>query len=88
MLKHLSIFVKVFYVGTGGVIKVCSMTKLELKFGRGQWGVNCKGPFAPSISINDAMTLAILFSLKTIESLQNGFATHFQATPLSSMRTE
>ena len=35
---------------------------------------------------NSAMTLAILFSLKTMESLQNLVATHFQATPLFSMR--
>ena len=34
-----------------------------------------------------ASMLAILFSLKTMESLQNGVATHFQATPLFSMRT-
>ena len=34
------------------------------------------------------MTLAILFSLKTMKSLQNGAATHFQASPLISMRTE
>ena len=32
------------------------------------------------------MLLAILPSLKTMESLQNGFATHFGATPLFSMR--
>ena len=37
---------------------------------------------------NWAMMLAILFSLKTIESLENGVATHFQVTPLISMRTE
>ena len=37
---------------------------------------------------NAAMMLAILFSLKTMESLQNGVATHFQATPLFSMRIE
>ena len=47
-----------------------------------------KGPFTPSVSVNAAMTLAILFSLKTMESLQNGVATHFQATPLFSMKTE
>ena len=29
---------------------------------------------------NSAMTLVILFTLKTMESLQNGVATHFQAT--------
>ena len=36
---------------------------------------------------NSAM-IAVLFSLKTMESLQNGFATYFQATPLFSMRTK
>ena len=35
---------------------------------------------------NSAMTLAILFSLKTLESLQNGVAAHFQVTSLFSMR--
>ena len=34
-----------------------------------------------------AMMLAILFSLKTMELLQNGVATHFQATMLFSLRT-
>ena len=37
---------------------------------------------------NSAMMLAIPFSLKTMESLQNGVATYFQATPLTSMRTK
>ena len=36
---------------------------------------------------NSAMTLAVLFSLKTILSLQNGIATNFQTAPLFSMRT-
>ena len=45
-----------------------------------------KGLFTLSVSVNAAMTLAILFSLKTIESLQIGVATHFQASPLISMR--
>ena len=36
---------------------------------------------------NSAVTLAILFSLKTMESLLTGVATHFKATPLFSMRT-
>ena len=36
---------------------------------------------------NSVMTLAILFLLKTMESLQIGIAIHFQATPLLSMRT-
>ena len=34
------------------------------------------------------MTLAILFSLKTMKSFQIGVATHFQVPPLFSMRTE
>ena len=34
------------------------------------------------------MILAIPFSLKTMESLQNGVATNFPVTPLFSMRTE
>ena len=50
--------------------------------------MNIKGPFIPSVSVNAAMTFAILFSLKTMESLQNGFATHFQVSPLISMRKE
>ena len=37
---------------------------------------------------NSAMTLEIQFSLKTMESLQNGVVTHFRAIPLISMRTE
>ena len=37
---------------------------------------------------NSAMMAMILFSLKTMEWLQNGIAIHFQATPLLSMRTE
>ena len=37
---------------------------------------------------NSAMTLAILFSLKTMELLQNGVTTYFQVIPLISMRTE
>ena len=34
------------------------------------------------------MTLAILFSLKTVELLENGLQTHSGAIPLISMRTE
>ena len=37
---------------------------------------------------NSAMTLAILFSLKTMESLENRLKTQSGATPLFSMRTE
>ena len=36
---------------------------------------------------NSVMMLAILLSLKTMESLQNGVATHLQAASLFSMRT-
>ena len=35
---------------------------------------------------NSAMILAILFLLKTMESHQNGIATHFQETLLFSLR--
>ena len=34
------------------------------------------------------MTLAILFSLKTTHSLENGLQLHSEATPLFSMRIE
>ena len=37
---------------------------------------------------NSAMMLVILFSLKTMESLQNRVATYFQVIPLISMRTK
>ena len=37
---------------------------------------------------NSAVTLAILFSLKTMEPLQHRVSTHFQTTPLFAMRTE
>ena len=37
---------------------------------------------------NSEMTLAILFSLKSMESLLNGVATYFQVTSLISMWTE
>ena len=47
-----------------------------------------KGPFIPSVSVNTAMTPAILFSLKTMESLENGLKTQSGVTPLLSMRTE
>ena len=51
--------------------------------------LECLGLFTPSISVNTATTLlAILFSLKTMKSLQKGIATHFQSTPLFSMRKE
>ena len=35
---------------------------------------------------NDVMTLAMLLSMKTMESLQNWVATHSGATPLFSIR--
>ena len=37
---------------------------------------------------NSAMTLAILFSLKSMESLENRLQPHSGVTPLFSMRTE
>ena len=40
-----------------------------------------------SVYTNSDMRPAILFSLKTMESLQNGVATHFRVTLLFSMRT-
>ena len=48
----------------------------------------CEGPFTPSVSVNAAMTLAILFSLKSVESLENRLQPHSGANPLFSMRTE
>ena len=45
-----------------------------------------KGLFTPSDSINVVMTLVILFSLKSMESLQNGFATQFQTTVFNENR--
>ena len=47
-----------------------------------------KGPFTLSVSVNAAMTLSILFLLKTMGSLQNGVEIHFQVTTLLSMITE
>ena len=47
-----------------------------------------KGLFTPSVSINPAMTLAIMFLLKTIKSLENGLQPHSGVTPLFSMRIE
>ena len=40
----------------------------------------CKGLFTKRVNVNAAMMLVILFSLKTMESLQNGVATTFQGT--------
>ena len=50
--------------------------------------VSTKGPFIPSVSVNAAMMLAILSSLKTVESLENGLQTHSGAIPLISRRRE
>ena len=47
-----------------------------------------EGPFTPSVSVNAAMTLMIMFSLKTVELLENGLQTHSGVTLLFSMRTE
>ena len=41
-----------------------------------------KGLFTPSVSVNAAITLLILFSLKTMELLHNVVAAHFRTTPL------
>ena len=45
-----------------------------------------KVPFTPSVSNNSTMTLAILLTLEPMESLQIRIETHFEATPLFSMR--
>ena len=45
-------------------------------------------PFTPSISINVAITLVILLSLESMESLWNRVATRFEATQLFSMKAE
>ena len=34
--------------------------------------LRCKGPFTPSVGVNAAIMFAILFSLKTVEFLENG----------------
>ena len=47
-----------------------------------------KGPFTPSVSTILRWRVRFPFSLKTMESLQNGIATCFQATPLILMRTK
>ena len=47
-----------------------------------------KGPFIPRVNVNTAAKLVILFSLKTMEPLQNGIETNFQATPWFPMRAE
>ena len=49
------------------------------------WRLN---PFTRSISEKPAIVLAILFSLKTMKSLENRLQTHSSMTPLFSMRTE
>ena len=46
------------------------------------------GPFTPSLRLNAEMTLAIMFSLKTIELLENGLQPHSGVIPLFSMRSE
>ena len=45
-------------------------------------GNRTKGPFTPRVSIHVAMTPATQLSLTTMESLENGVATHFGVTPL------
>ena len=39
--------------------------------------MDSEGSFTSSVSVNSAMTIAILFSLKTMQSLQIGVATTF-----------
>ena len=56
------------------------------KLGKPQVGQGHKGPFIPSVSINAAMTLAILISLKTMEWLENGLQPQSGGIPLFSMR--
>ena len=51
------------------------------KKGKGQH----KGPFTPSARVNSAMTIATLFSLKTMELPENGLQSISGATPLFSM---
>ena len=57
-----------------------------------QYFVKSKDPFTPKRQRqrcdNSLMMLAILFSLKTMESLANILQPHSGATPLFSMRTE
>ena len=52
--------------------------------------INGKGPLKRQHQrcANSAKMLAILYSLKTMEWLQNGIETDFKGTPLFSMRTE
>ena len=64
-----------------GVGPSCDALSITL-FGRDHLGIQTRA------FINSAMSLVIPFSLKTMESLQNGVATYFQATPLISMRTK
>ena len=62
------------------------LAELTLTLGVNRPQCNRKGPFRPSVSVNVAMTLAILLSLKTMELLKNRVATHFGVIPLFSMR--
>ena len=49
-------------------------------------GTYCFESYTSPVYKASAMTLATLFSLKNNELLENGVATHFQATALFSMR--
>ena len=67
-------------VSTASRLAVCQLNKLELS---GSVYTKCQRQCCD----NSTMTLVILFSLNTMESLQIGAATHFRATSLFSMRT-
>ena len=53
----------------------------SLRYSDGNKKNTLKGQFTLSASVNAAMMLAILLSLKTIEPLQNGVASYFGVTP-------
>ena len=53
-----------------------------------RFNMHVEGPFTLSVSVYSAIMLAILFSWKTLELLQNRVTIHFCVTPLFSLRTE
>ena len=65
----------------------CEVTVLpkEIRF-EALWPIYTKHQH--QCSANARMTLAILFSLKSMETLGNGIATRFRATPFVSMRID
>ena len=72
---------------TGRTIRQCLFVSVTQKK-----HLHCsKGPFTPGVSINaptTLMILVILFSLKTMESIQYWVTAHLQVTPLFSMKKE